>query len=546
MLPIQKMRRFHDCGSTSVKCRLSIELTIASFIFISLLQSHLCNSFTAPVLQRQSPSKPIFPSLELHESSSLIKDAEQQSSYKIDSTALIGLKQCTSGTAARRLLENVLLSDEEREIGALYQSVRIPKGASDRPLSDADLAIQTNIRNAKYSIMELIELNGDRDADRASLAVFCLTVASSVSAIVANQSMSFGPEILRFVVVWLFSFAPLAFVGYGLSTPAELQALLVSIQRNVFPTYRKRMIQHEAGHFLIGHLLGMPIRGYSANAVKNSVEFYPLNDSDVGKERASQLGFDRPTNNDSGTYYDDTPKQTKGYFSNEGSGSQMLQDQSVFRRTSKEDKYADFVKLPAQDEPKNAWPYRGFDHATLDQLTAVSVAGVCAEILAFGNAEGGYADLSKLRQLLSNAEPQLSEKEMENRIRYALGFAMGQLRRHLGALDALAKVMEQDGDVAECVLAIENCKNPSGASLVSNYERIRRNAFREEGVSIVERLFLGAGRNVDTEDNRIVEGKGGGDRLPKFELTGDDPFYVALAVAGIFFLWASAGGLTLH
>ena len=546
------MRCFRHGGSKNMKYRNSIEITIVSIIVINVLQSNICNSFTAPIAQRNSQlKKTIFPSFELYESSSLIKDTEQQqSSNKVDSKALGRLTQCTSGTTARRLLENVLLSDDEkRERSALYQSVSIPKGASDRPLSDADLAIQTNIRNAKYSIMELIELNGDRDADRASLAVFCLTIASSISAIVANQSMSFGPEILRFVVVWLFSFAPLAFVGYGLSTPSELQALLVSIQRNLFPTYRKRMIQHEAGHFLIGHLLGMPIKGYSANAVKNSVEFYPLNDSDVGKQRASQLGFDRPSNNndnnDSATYYDDdTPP--KGYFSNEGSGSQMLQEQSVFRRTSKEEKYAEFVKLPAQDEPKNAWPYRGFDHATLDQLTAVSVAGVCAEILAFGNAEGGYADLSKLRQLLSNAEPQLSEKEMENRIRYGLGFAMGQLRRHLGALDALAEVMEQDGDVAECVLAIENCKNPSGASLTGNFERIRRNTFREEGVSIFERLFLGTGKNADTEDKSIVEGKGGGDRLPKFELTGDDPFYVALAIAGIFFLWASAGGLTLH
>ena len=63
------------------------------------------------------------------------------------------------------------------------RSVTIPPGASDRGLSDGDLAIQTKIRNNKYSILELIELNGDKDADRASLAILSLMVASTASAL---------------------------------------------------------------------------------------------------------------------------------------------------------------------------------------------------------------------------------------------------------------------------------------------------------------------------------------------------------------------------
>jgi hypothetical protein len=72
-----------------------------------------------------------------------------------------------------------------------------------------------------------------------------------------------------------------------------------------------------------------------------------------------------------------------------------LAAQSVFR---KDKNYTDLEiwKLPSRDEPRNAWPYRGFDAITLDSLLVVSVGGVCAERLAFGNAEGGYADLSQL------------------------------------------------------------------------------------------------------------------------------------------------------
>ena len=143
---------------------------------------------------------------------------------------------------SRKLLAKEL---SDRPQSSLYKSISIPPGASSRGISDGDLAIQTRLVNKKYNIMELIELSGNRDADRVSLAVLCIMVASTASALVANQNLP-GPEILRFIVVWAFSFAPLFFVGYGIRDASKLQALLVSVQRALFPAYRKRMLQHEA------------------------------------------------------------------------------------------------------------------------------------------------------------------------------------------------------------------------------------------------------------------------------------------------------------
>ena len=453
------------------------------------------------------------------------------------------LPKCESGTAARRVLENAF-PKSETEQSFLYDSISVPKGASDRSLSDADLAIQTNIRNSKYSVMDLIELNGDRDADRASLALFCVFVAGTLSALVAQESLP-GPEIIRFAVVWLLSFSPLAFVGFGIATPDELQTLLVSIQRNVFPTYRKRMIHHEAGHFLVGHILGLPIKGYQANAVKNAVEFYPLNDADVGRERASLLGFNAKkiyTDQDVTEY--DSRNYNVDFFAEGGRGDELL-SQSVFRDAKN---YTDnpFLKIDPQNDVKKAWPYRGFDDETIDKLAVVSVAGVCSEILAFGNAEGGYADLSQLRYIFANAESDLSDKDIENRIRYAVGFGMTILRRHLGALDDVVLAMEKNSSVEDCILAIENCENKSGASAIENYEQIRREKIKMEGVSVFERTLLMGGKNLDTEDSSIIEGKGGGGRNAKFQMTGDDPLYAAVAAAFLFFVWASTGGLALH
>lgn len=460
----------------------------------------------------------------------------------IDKQVLKELDSCQSGTRARRILEQALNTEK----APLYGSISIPPGASDRGLSDGDLAIQTKIRNNKYSIMELIELNGDKDADRASLAVLSIFIASTASALVANQNMP-GPEILRFVVVWAFSFAPLAFVGYGIATPEKLQTLLVAIQRNVFPRYRKRMLQHEAAHLLMGHLLGLPVKGYATNAVKSAVEFYPFNDPEHGRERVQSLGFDGFSRSEDNDIDATRVSSDSPYFSKDGRGSDAIATQSVFGN-AKNYTANPFLKLPSQNEPSNAWPYRGFDENTLDKLTVVSVAGVCAEILAFGNAEGGYADISQLRQLFNSAEPELDERAIENRIRFALGYTMSQLRLHLGALDALADVMEKDGSIAECVYAIETCSNLSGQDgIMGDYEqRRKKERFASEGIGILERLLLDGGKNADVEEDRLVEGRGGGYIKEQFQITGDDPLYLALAVSSFFVLWAASGGLSLH
>jgi len=502
-----------------------------------------CTSKTSSLISSSSSSSLCKWALQSQNRESAVVTKNPTTAIRIDQERLSQqLQKCKTGTAARDVLESTL-TDE-----CLYNAVRIPVGASDKYVSDVDLAIATKIRNSKYSIMELIDLNGNKDIDRASFSLICVTVASvALSTLVQQYSFVGEPPILQFLVALLLSFAPLIFVGLGLAVPAELQTYLVQLQRSIFPTYRKRILQHEAGHFLIGHLLGLPIKGYSTNAIKNAVEFYPLSDDDVGKQRASQLGFDANRSSSSNTQsstYNEKQEQSP-YYSQDGRGGSTLLQQSVFRE---EKNYRDnpFLKLPSRDDPEKAWPYRGFDHATLDKLCAISVAGVCAEILAFGAAEGGYADFSQLRQLFNSADPELSPDEMENKIRYALGFVMGQLRRNLGALDSLADVMEEGEDISQCVVAIETCDNKSGATVLGNYEELRRTQFQKEDIGFLERLLLSGGKNMDTPDNDTIEGEGGGNKVQAFELTGDDPLYAAIAVTAIFLLYSLSGGITLH
>jgi len=242
------------------------------------------------------------------------------------------------------------------------------------------------------------------------------------------------------------------------------------------------------------------------------------------------------------------PSEDVPYYSKDGAGGSIMETQSVFRNAKN---YTDnpFLRLSSKDEPRESWPFRGFNHQTVDQLSVISVAGVCAEILAFGNAEGGVADFSQLRQIFASAEPELAERDMENRIRYSLCYTMTQLRLHLGALDSLAEVMARDGSVSECVAAMETCDNVSGVDgIFGDYELRRRKEFKSIGTGIIEKLFLGE-KNADTEEDRMIEGKGGGYRKakePLIRITGDDPLYLALGISFFFLAWASSGNLSLH
>ncbi len=328
--------------------------------------------------------------------------------------------------------------------------------------------------------------------------------------------------------------------------------------------------------FLLGYLLGWPVKTYqTSNAVKNAVEFYPLSDADVGKVKAQQMGFDvkeKLVSRSRITTVGDGP-----YYSIDGRGSKDM-ERSVLRDSDS------LFALSREDDPTSSWPFRGFDDNTLDKLAIISVAGACAEILAYGNAEGGVADLLQLRRIYGAAASASSSKEkmgpdsfgsfsddaterrlrrankvrnggvddrdMDTRTRFALGYAMGLLRRHLGVLDALAETMERDGSVAECILAIEECPNVSGyAQKGEDFEKSRRERFRAEELGLggwIERTFLGGRKTIDVQDTGVVEGKGGGKRKQRFQMTGDDPLYAALAVAVVFYAWASSGGLSLH
>ena len=107
-------------------------------------------------------------------------------------------------------------------------------------------------------------------------------------------------------------------------------------------------------------------------------------------------------------------------------------------------------------------------------------------------------------------------------------------------------MMERNGDVTKCVLAIETCTDVSEANILGDYEILRREKLQKDGVGFVERIILESNKMVVRENTSVIEGKGGGERKQKFELTCNNLLYAALAITTAFVVWASTGGLSLH
>lgn len=95
----------------------------------------------------------------------------------IDRSNLKSINSSRSATEATRILDESVRAD-----GRLFGSVSIPTGASVRGLSDVELAIQTRLTNKRVKITDLVDLSGNRDADRASVSVLAVFISSTIAA----------------------------------------------------------------------------------------------------------------------------------------------------------------------------------------------------------------------------------------------------------------------------------------------------------------------------------------------------------------------------
>ncbi|XP_022971098.1 uncharacterized protein LOC111469866 isoform X1 [Cucurbita maxima] len=155
--------------------------------------------------------------------------------------------------------------------------------------------------------------------------------------------------------------------------------------------YHNRVIQHEAGHFLIAYLLGVVPKGYTLSSLEA-----------LQKE-----------------------------------GSLNLQAGTAF---------VDFEFL----EEVIAGKVSG---TMLNRFSCIALAGVATEYLLYGCAEGGLADINKLDLLLKGLG--FTQKKADSQVRWAVLNTVLILRRHESARAKLADAMSSGKSVGNCIDIIE-------------------------------------------------------------------------------------------
>ena len=165
--------------------------------------------------------------------------------------------------------------------------------------------------------------------------------------------------------------------------------LLLDLLAGARSEHRDRILRHEAGHFLVAYFLGIPITGYTLTAWE------------AFKQGQAGLG---------GVTFD----------------SQELSPDAL-----------------------NVGAMR----LTLERFCTVWMAGIAAETLIYGGAEGGGEDRQKLTEALILLGRPASESPVKER--WATRQAQTIIQEHWESYEALVTAMEQRASVAECCQVIQ-------------------------------------------------------------------------------------------
>lgn len=213
-----------------------------------------------------------------------------------------------------------------------------------------------------------------------AISVFVMTISTLLGPIF-NVSPAI-PAVATFSILGLFTIDTLGLQGKGAT-------LLVDSFAGLSPDHRARVVRHEAGHFLVAHLLGIPVSGYALNAWEALKQGQP------------------------------------------GQGGVRFDDRELASTL-------ETGTISAQ---------------LFDRYCTVWMAGIAAETLVYGTAEGGGDDRTKLAAVL--AQNRRSAIDAQLKERWAILQAITLLESNLDAYEALVAEMEKRSPIADCCRAID-------------------------------------------------------------------------------------------
>ncbi|KAK9065081.1 hypothetical protein SSX86_016464 [Deinandra increscens subsp. villosa] len=318
------------------------------------------------------------------------------------SSSEVGRYTTSDGELKRALLLEQV--DKELSKGDDRAALSLVKDLQSKPGGLRAFGAAHQVPQRLYSLDEL-KLNGIESSSLLSPKDNTLgtierniLIAALLGFISAWNAFDFGPEELLYFSLVLFFVWTLDSVGFagGFSS-----LVLDTIGHNISQKYHNRVIQHEAGHFLIAYLLGILPKGYTLSSLE---------------------AFQRE-------------------------GSLNVQAGTVF---------VDFEFTEQVTKEKVSYLSYGNEQMHLQMLnrfSCIALAGVATEYLVYGYAEGGLADVNTLDGLLSSLG--FTQKKADSQVRWAVLNTILILRRHEQARTLLAKAMSEGKSVGSCIDVIE-------------------------------------------------------------------------------------------
>ncbi|XP_047263374.1 uncharacterized protein LOC107860360 isoform X3 [Capsicum annuum] len=215
-----------------------------------------------------------------------------------------------------------------------------------------------------------------------------LQVAAVLGGSAAWYALDLSPQQILFVSLGVLFLWTLDLVSFNGGVGA---LVLDTIGHTFSQKYHNRVIQHEAGHFLIAYLLGILPKGYTLTSL------------------------------------DALKKQ----------GSLNIQAGTAF---------VDFEFTEEVNSGK-------VTATMLNRFSCIALAGVATEYLLFGYAEGGLSDINQLDALLKSLG--FTQKKADSQVRWAVLNTILILRRHEKARAKLAEAMTKGKSVVVCIDTIE-------------------------------------------------------------------------------------------
>ncbi|KAF5798169.1 putative peptidase M41 [Helianthus annuus] len=296
-----------------------------------------------------------------------------------------------SAVVSGELLEQV---DKELSKGDDRAALSLVKDSHSKPGGLKAFGAARQVPQRLYSLDELklnsIETSSILAPKDTTLGAIerNLLIAALLGFISAWNAFDFGPEELLYITLPLFflwTLDTVAFAGgFG-------SLVLDTIGHNISQKYHNRVIQHEAGHFLIAYMLGILPKGYTLSSLE---------------------AFQRE-------------------------GSLNVQAGTVF---------VDFEFTEQISQGR-------VTATMLNKFSCIALAGVATEYLLYGYAEGGLSDVNTLDGLLRSLG--FTQKKADSQVRWAVLNTILILRRHEQARTLLAKAMSEGKSVGSCIDVIE-------------------------------------------------------------------------------------------